>query len=108
VIIAKSLYLIHHITLVPLMYDYFLVPDQKEVLSLRDDLEALADRVKNHDRRLDAVEEQVVENDARLDYVCTSIRQDRTMDIYTFADQAERMDFASNLLKANCVLLTGR
>ena len=31
----------------------------------------------------------------------------RDQDMLAFADQSERSDYSSNLLKANCVLLTG-
>ena len=51
---------------------------------------------------------KIESTDKRLDTLETDVKADRVQDIYTFADQAERMDFASNLLKSNCVLLTGK
>lgn len=43
----------------------------------------------------------------RLDTLEAEVKEDRNQNMYAFADQVERSDFASNMLKTNCVLLTG-
>ncbi len=52
-------------------------------------------------------EEKIEESTERLGHLECAVRADRVEDILAFADQCERSDFASNLLKANCVLITG-
>ena len=77
------------------------------MVALRKELHLLREQVKNNEARLDETVDRISETDQRLNTLETDVKQDRVQDVYTFADQAERMDFASNLLKANCVLLTG-
>ena len=63
--------------------------------------------MKSNEARLNQAVEKIDTTDQRLGNLETEVKQDKIQDIYTFADQSERMDFASNLLKSNCVLLTG-
>lgn len=57
--------------------------------------------------RLAEMERKVDLNENRVDEFIVEYASDRERNMYAFADQIERSDYASNLLKANCVLLTG-
>jgi len=67
----------------------------------------LKEKVEATDVRLTMTEEKVNETDNRIHKLEDTVAFDREHNMYTFTDQCERMDFASNLIKANCVLLTG-
>lgn len=58
--------------------------------------------------RIDEMERRVDYNDNRVDEFIVEYANERERNMYAFADQIERSDYASNLLKANCVLLTGK
>lgn len=57
--------------------------------------------------RIAEVERMVDENGNRVDEFITEYASERERNMFAFADQIERSDYASNLLKAHCVLLTG-
>lgn len=57
--------------------------------------------------RIDQVVEKVEGTEERLEEFIEDVLTRRDRDIQAFADQSERSDYASNLLKANCVLITG-
>lgn len=60
----------------------------------------LLDRIKSLEQKLDT-------NGSRLQAFEAEYAATRELDLYAFADQSERADYGSNLLKANCVLITG-
>ncbi len=53
------------------------------------------------------VDARIDKSDKKLDSFLEDHAMKRELDIYTFADQAERLDHASNLLKTSSVLITG-
>lgn len=57
--------------------------------------------------KLKAVEQAVDQNANVMKDFMSDYESQRELDIYAFADQSERSDYGSNLLKANCVLVTG-
>lgn len=57
--------------------------------------------------KLKAVEKAVDQNANVVKEFMSDYESQRELDIYAFADQSERSDYGSNLLKANCVLITG-
>lgn len=57
--------------------------------------------------RLSEMERKVDQNENKVDEFIVVYASDRERNIYSFADQIERSDYASNLLKANYVLITG-
>lgn len=57
--------------------------------------------------KLKSMEKKVDENGNSLREFKMELEKQRELDIYAFADQSERADYASNLLKCNSVLLTG-
>lgn len=57
--------------------------------------------------KLGAVAKVVDQNGNIMKEFMSDFESKRELDIYAFADQSERSDYASNLLKANCVLVTG-
>lgn len=73
--------------------------------------ESLDGRLKKLERsilsRLAEMEKQVDLNGNKLLKFEQEYATARELDLFTFADHSERADYASNLLKANCVLLTG-
>lgn len=58
--------------------------------------------------RLSAMEKMVDQNGNAMKSFISDYERQRELDLYAFADQSERSDYGSNLLKANCVLVTGR
>ncbi len=58
-------------------------------------------RLENTESKLDKATSSFEE--FKLEYETEHVE-----DVLTFADQSERLDFNSNMLKANCVLITGR
>lgn len=57
--------------------------------------------------KLRSVERKVDENENHMREALTEMEKQRVLDINAFADQSERADYGSNLLKANSVLVTG-
>jgi hypothetical protein len=68
--------------------------------ALQHELVALRRRVDDHETKLG-------QNTRKLDDLSDSVAMDRMKNIYAFADQCERQDFASNLTRSHCVLITG-
>lgn len=58
--------------------------------------------------KLRSVEKKVDENENHMREALTELEKQRVLDINAFADQSERADYGSNLLKANSVLVTGK
>ncbi len=59
------------------------------------------------DRRLETSERKVESTEQKVDQLASEVKESRVLDVYAFADQSERADYGSNLLKTNCVLITG-
>ncbi len=66
-----------------------------------------ANRFERADRRLDASERKLNVTEQKVEQLSCEVKEKRELDIYAFADQSERADYGSNLLKSNCVLITG-
>ena len=60
----------------------------------------LEETVDRTDKKMDAVESKITKLEE-------TVEDRRELDVYAFADQSERSDYASNLMKNNSVLLTG-
>lgn len=58
--------------------------------------------------RLEDMERAVDANGNFMREMKAELVSQRESDIYMFADQSERSDYASNLLKSNSVLITGK
>ncbi len=57
--------------------------------------------------RMDRVEKKATLAERKVDQLADDVKAKRELDVFAFADHSERADFASNLLKANSVLITG-
>ncbi len=57
--------------------------------------------------RIERTEIKVAETEKKVVDLAHEAKEDKISNIYSFADQSERSDYASNLLKANSVLITG-
>lgn len=76
---------------------------------------AANEAVKRHLKALEAkltarlveVKKVVDQNQNVMKTFMSEYERTRELDLYAFADQSERSDYGSNLLKANCVLITG-
>ncbi len=57
-------------------------------------------KVASAEKRVEAAEQ-------KIDTLAGECDERHEKDLYVFADHSERADFGSNLLKGNCVLITG-
>ncbi len=64
-------------------------------------------RLTRTDKRVDLNEKRLENSEKKIEVMGEESIANRSLDLYAFADQSERSDYASNLLKAHCVLLTG-
>ncbi len=78
------------------------VHDMMEKLETR-----MMSRLSRTDKRVDLTEKRLESSEKKLEVMGEETIANRSLDLYAFADQSERSDYASNLLKAHCVLLTG-
>ena len=68
--------------------------------SLRKIESQLSQRIIKTELKVETVDKKVTE-------LVETTEERRELDLYAFADQSERSDYSSNLMKNNCVLLTG-
>jgi hypothetical protein len=59
-------------------------------------------------QQLEAHEEKIESTATRVENLETTVADEHTLNVATFADNSERQDFNSNQAKSNCVLITGR
>ena len=57
--------------------------------------------------RLERLDRKTSTTEKKVDQLAEDVKANRILDVFAFADQSERADFASNLLKVNSVLVTG-
>ncbi len=57
--------------------------------------------------KVSTVESRIEITNEKVETLTKEVKENRVLDIYSFADQSERADYASNLLKINSVLITG-
>jgi hypothetical protein len=74
----------------------------------------MIDHLSNLEKRLQRLETNELAIASRLDSNEQSFleflgqyKENRGQDLYSIADQSERLDYLSNLARNNCILLTG-
>jgi hypothetical protein len=80
---------------------------RSEIEQLKIQVKRLSSVLVSTVEKVDATTVKIDSTATRLEGLEAEVKEDRSLNMYAFADQVERSDFASNMLKTNCVLLTG-